>query len=156
MRYMEAGVLAQVTMEARSTSEIVKAYWGLDREPTSQERTHIYILLAELEEDGIIESKKLYVLKSNHEVRYWALKGGKFPTEHGRILIDRIQDALKGGPKTTKELFDEVYLPEEKQDKSMALKRLWRALDRARDRGQVRTARIPNSPGKKVLWEWIA
>jgi len=156
VRFAEPIVLEHLSDDARSTSEVVKAVLGLKREPTALERTHIYIALTELEKDGLVESRRSYDTDSHHEVRFWVLAGGRFPEDHTtRSLASRMEEALRTGPMTTRQLYDAVFTETERVDEKLAMKRLWHALNRQRSSGRVRMSRGERGAGRPSVWEWI-
>ena len=75
MRDLEPQLLAIITIEAKSTSEIIQQL-GREYVTRDRARTQVHEALRCLEDDGTIESRMCYI---GNPIRYWSLPGGTFP-----------------------------------------------------------------------------
>ena len=138
MRRMEPCLLHMMTDEAQSTTDFIRAIYGEDYKAVEKARVQVHEALTCLEQDGLIESRICYAGPGQPSSRYWALPGGTFPPGVDTPpLTERIASCLADGPKDLNAIYNAVYTADDTADSTNAYKRLSKALNRMRQRGQV-------------------
>ncbi len=145
MKVLEPQMLALVGYEAQSTTELIKRLYGEDYPHIEGARVQVHEALAALEGDGLITSRMCYSGMSRHNARYWALPGGRFPSESPVTpLTERVLGALSDGPLMIEAIYSKVYSDEERTDQLNSEKRLYKALNRLKSKGLIE--RTPSTP----------
>ena len=78
MMDIEPAVLACISMEAISTKEVMDKLYSQEWEKKSK-RGAVFKALCNLDDQGLIISKKIRIDTTVNPSRYWALPGGSFP-----------------------------------------------------------------------------
>ena len=143
-RYLEPQIMAVMTMEAQSTTDIIKALYGPDYPYIEAARVQVHKALVCLQSDGDIESKLCHLDGDlpHKAVRFWGLVGCTYPHAEGQPLTDRITVALADGPMRIDDLCAAVFSQDELADRR-SRSRLIKALNRLREARRVERIRDP-------------
>ena len=143
-RYLEPQIMAVMSMEAMSTTDIIKALYGPDYPYIEAARVQVHKALKCLESDEVIESRLCHLDGDlpHKAVRYWGLKGCNYPHAEGQPLTDRITAALSDGPMRIDQLCEAVFTEDELADRR-SRSRLIKALNRLREARRVERIRDP-------------
>lgn len=139
MRGIEPTLMAHMSEEPKTTAQLIEEIFG--ESAGARDKKAVYIALVCLTKDGAIESHMSY--NQAHPSRIWALPGGRFPTDRGRPMTERIMDSLRDGPMRIERIYAEVYRGQEMDQTEY--KRLTKALQRLRERGMVRRCPDPET-----------
>ena len=142
MRVLEPQIMEVMTLDAMTTTEVIRAVLG-ELAPIDKARKGFHEALVCLEDDGAVESRLCYI--DGLPTRYWVLPGGTFPEVEGKPLTDRIADALADGPMGIEAIYQAVYTDAERRDPQNARKRLSKALNRLADRNTIERCECPQT-----------
>lgn len=148
MRYLEPAVKEALTYEGQTTTEITQAIFGNEDWKVSRERSKVYNALVSVRGSGGCESRICRIDKSTPAATYWALPGGRFPEGIGPEISERLLSILdKDRFKRTDIIFSELYSDREVDDRTQAMKRINRALNRLKDAHLVEKGDIETCDG---------
>lgn len=151
MKGLEPQILDHLTMDAKSTTQVIIEIYGQDCN-LDHARTQVHEALRALEGDGLIESR---MLNTSKPTRYWALPGGRFPDGVECPLTQRILAALMDGPMTMEQLSNAVYTHAEAPDSVNSQKRLGKALNRLKGKSKVERCRGANGKMWPSTWKLV-
>lgn len=130
MKGLEPDIMAIMTMEAKSTVEVMDTILaGRAEWEKASNRTRIYGVLRALEKKEMVEGRTCIIDPHRPPIKFWALPGGTFPEGIQRATLTvRVREALTDGPMTMDALSEAVFDDVERDDDKLRriLKRMAR------------------------------